>query len=72
VVLLAAATTGDPSSVVPRLNRCRTANCGLIHRVDGRATCVGRGSRCQWLSQWAAFLAGDGDCPHWPQPSRDA
>lgn len=27
---------------------------------------VGRGRSCQWLGEWARFLAGGDDCPHWP------
>lgn len=65
--LLAAARLGaDPAAYVSRLNRCRSAGCGLLHRKDGKAVCVGRGSSCQWIRNWAEFLAGEEDCPHWP------
>jgi hypothetical protein len=26
---------------------------------------VGRGRRCEWLGEWARFLAGGEGCPHW-------
>ena len=58
---------------VNRLQRCRASNCGLMHIVDGTMRCVGmRGSKCQWISNWAAclngetpFPNGEPDCPHW-------
>lgn len=64
-ILHAAPPTADPTAYVARLHRCLAAGCKLIHRVDGRIVCVGRGRRCQWLGEWARFLAGDEDCPHW-------
>lgn len=58
---------------VDRLGRCRAAECGLMHQVDGGATCVGMGGKkCGWLGKWAAclngttsFPNGDLECPHW-------
>jgi hypothetical protein len=64
-VLLSAPSTADPAVYVARLRRCLAADCKLIHRVDGRILCVGRGRRCEWLGKWAQFLAGEEDCPHW-------
>jgi len=64
-ILHAAPATADPAAYVARLRRCLAANCKLIHRVDGRILCVGRGRRCQWLREWARFLAGGEECPHW-------
>jgi hypothetical protein len=64
-ILHAAPTTADPAAYVARLHRCLAADCKLIHRVDGRILCVGRGRRCEWLGEWARFLAGGEGCPHW-------
>lgn len=64
-ILHAAPATADPAAYVGRLRRCLAAGCQLIHRVDGRIVCVGRGRRCQWLGEWARFLAGEEECPHW-------
>jgi hypothetical protein len=64
-ILHAAPPTADHAAYVSRLRRCLSAGCGLIHRVDGRIICVGRGRRCQWLGEWARFLAGEEGCPHW-------
>lgn len=66
-ILHAAPPTADPAAYVARLHRCLAAGCKLIHRVDGRIVCVGRGRRCQWLWEWSRFLAGGEGCPHWPE-----
>ena len=65
-ILYAAPPPTSPAAYVHRLHRCLAAGCGLIHLVDGRTTCVGRGQRCEWLGEWARFLAGGDECPHWP------
>lgn len=62
---LAPILTAIPAQSLHRLHRCLAANCQLIHRVDGRILCVGRGRRCEWLGEWARFLAGGEGCPHW-------
>ena len=67
-ILHAAPPTTSPTAYVARLRRCLSANCKLIHRVDGRILCVGRGRRCEWLGEWARFLAGGEGCPHWGEP----
>lgn len=67
-ILHAAPPTADPAAYVARLTRCRAANCGLLHLVDGVMKCVGRGRSCEWLGEWARFLAGTDDCPHWGDP----
>ena len=64
-ILHAAPATTNPTAYVSRLHRCLAADCKLIHRVDSRIVCVGRGHRCQWLGEWARFLAGEDECPHW-------
>ena len=64
-ILYAAPATADPAAYVARLHRCLAAGCSLIHRVDSRILCVGRGRSCQWLGEWARFLAGGDECPHW-------
>lgn len=65
-ILLSAPPTASPAAYVSRLHRCRAADCKLLHLVDGRMVCVGRGRSCQWLGEWARFLAGEEECPHWP------
>lgn len=52
---------------IERLDRCRQAQCGLLlaNKADGQMVCVGRGRPCAWLRNWAAFLCGWQDCPHW-------
>lgn len=65
-ILLSAPPTASPAAYVSRLHRCLAAGCKLIHRVDGRILCVGRGRRCEWLGEWARFLAGEEECPNWP------
>ena len=55
------------------LGRCRAANCGMMHRVNGAITCVGmQGKKCGWLAKWGRvlnreeeFACGGYDCPHW-------
>ena len=66
VIRQAAELDAGPAATVARLERCRSADCGLLHRKDGVAVCVGRGSSCQWIRNWAEFLASDEDCAHWP------
>lgn len=58
------------------LDRCRTANCGLMHKHGGNVVCVGRGKSCEWLRLWAAWLNSGRGCPHWlplasPEPHHD-
>lgn len=61
------------SAGVDRLQRCRAAECGLMHVVDGHTACVGMGGgKCGWVAKWSACLNGDqpfpngaNDCPHW-------
>jgi hypothetical protein len=48
-----------------RLQRCREADCGLLHRVHDQITCTGCGKPCEQLSNWARLLNGEDDCPHW-------
>jgi hypothetical protein len=58
---------------VDRLQECRSANCGLMHQVDGQIACVGMsGGKCGWATKWAACLNGEipfpngaENCPHW-------
>lgn len=68
-ILHAAPPTADPAAYVSRLDRCRSANCGLLHLVDSRMVCVGRGRSCEWLGEWARFLASGEECPNWPAKS---
>lgn len=68
-ILREAPPTADPAAYVTRLDRCRSADCGLLHLVDGVVKCIGRGRSCEWLGEWARFLAGSDDCPHWPTKS---
>lgn len=55
-----------------RLDRCRTAKCGMLlaHKKTGDLVCVGRGRSCSWLRNWVAFLIGRADCPHWKAECR--
>ena len=64
-ILHAAPLTTSPTAYVSRLHRCRSAGCGLLHLVDGAMKCVGRGRSCEWLGEWARFLAGEEECPQW-------
>lgn len=56
-----------------RLDRCRSANCGMMHRVNGAITCVGmQGKKCGWQAKWIRCLnreeefgCGGWECPHW-------
>jgi len=56
-----------------RLDRCRAANCGMMHRVNGAITCVGmQGKKCGWQAKWIRCLnreeefgCGGYNCPHW-------
>lgn len=60
-----------------RLQRCRAANCGMMHAtrkncqgIEGQVVCVGQGSRvkgreAEWLQAWADLLNGEQDCPLW-------
>lgn len=53
-----------------RLDRCRAANCGLMHKHNGNMVCVGRGKSCEWLGLWAAWLNSGRGCLHWlPVPT---
>lgn len=68
-----------------RLDRCRSANCGMMHRVNGAITCVGmQGKKCGWQAKWIRCLnreeefgCGGWECPHWlplaalPEPHHD-
>ena len=58
---------------VARLRRCRAAECGLMHIVDGQVICTGmEGRRCEKGRRWgerlngeAVFPSGVDGCPHW-------
>ncbi len=54
-----------PGSVA-RLQRCRAAECGLMHTVGGQMTCTGMpGKKCEKTTRWAELLNSDTDCPLW-------
>jgi hypothetical protein len=58
---------------VDNLQRCRAADCGLIHQVGAQMACVGMGGgKCCWGKKWVdclngttPFPNGTPDCPHW-------
>jgi hypothetical protein len=60
---------------VDRLQKCREADCGLMHDVNGTIRCVGMGGgKCTWIGKWAKclngetpFPNGENECPHWEQ-----
>ena len=47
------------------LDRCRAANCDHLRNHGGRMVCNKRGSSCEWLDVWAAWLNGERGCRHW-------
>lgn len=53
------------------LDRCRRAGCRHLRPVDGRMVCDKRGSACEWLDVWAAWLNGGRGCGEWPANGGD-
>jgi len=47
------------------LDRCRAADCGLMHVHGAKMVCVGRGKSCEWLNLWAAWLNSGRHCKQW-------
>jgi hypothetical protein len=47
------------------LDRCRATNCGHLRNIGGRMVCDKRGSSCEWLAVWAAWLNSGRHCKQW-------
>lgn len=44
------------------LDRCRRAGCRHLRQIEGRIVCDKRGSSCEWIDLWAAWLNGERGC----------
>lgn len=54
------------------LDRCRRAGCGHLREIDDRTICDKRGSSCEWLALWAAWLNAGRPCQLWDDGTNNA